>query len=58
MFNVLLLEPEIRIMEFLYQLLSVERVCHETDELMGLKLYSLEDCPSLKLYFTWTLTNS
>ena len=47
MFNVLLLESEIRIMELLYQLLSVERVRHETNELMSLKLYSLEDCPSL-----------
>ena len=58
MFNVLLLESEIRIMEFLYQLLSVESVCHKTNELMSLKLYSLENCPCLKLYFTWTLTNS
>ena len=47
MFNVLLLESEIRIMELLNQLLSIERVCHETNELMSLKLYSLEDCPSL-----------
>ena len=57
MFDVLLLEPEIRIMELLYQLLSVERVCHETNELMSLKLYSLEDCPSLEFDFTWTFTN-
>ena len=58
MFNVLLLESEIRIMELLYQLLSIERVCHQTNEFMSLKLYSLEDCPCLELYFTWTLTNS
>ena len=58
MFNVLLLESEIRIMEFLYQLLSVECVCHKTNELMSLKLDSLKDCPCLKLHFTWTLTNS
>lgn len=58
MFNVLLLESEIRIMELLYQLLSVERVRHKTNELMSLKLYSLEDCPSLEFDFTWTFTNS
>ena len=58
MFNVLLLESEIRIMELLYQLLSVERVRHKTNELMSLKLYSLEDCPSLEFDFTWTFTHS
>ena len=58
MFDVLLLESEIRIMEFLYQLLSVECVRHKTNELMSLKLYSLEDCPCLELHFTWTLTYS
>ena len=58
MFDVLLLEPEIRIMELLYQLLPVERVRHKTNELMSLKLYSLEDCPSLEFDFTWTFTNS
>ena len=58
MFNVLLLESEIRIMELLYKLLSVECVRHETNELMSLKLYGLEDCSCLELYFTWTLTNS
>ena len=58
MFDVLLFESEIRIMELLNQLLSVERVRHKTNELMSLKLYGLEDCPSLELYFTWTLTNS
>ena len=58
MFNVLLLESEIRIMELLYQLLSVERVRHKTNELMSLKLYSLEDCPSLEFDFTRTFTNS
>ena len=58
MFNVLLFESEIRIMELLYQLLSVERVHHKTNELMSLKLYSLKDCPSLEFDFTWTFTNS
>ena len=58
MFDILLLESEIRIMELLYQLLSVECVRHETNELMSLKLYCLKNCPCLELYFTWTLTNS
>ena len=58
MFDVLLLKSEIRIMELLYQLLSIECVRHQTDELMSLELYGLEDCSCLELYFTWTLTNS
>ena len=58
MFDILLLESEVWIMQILYELLSVKCVSHEAKKFMGLQLDSFKDVSSLKLHLAWTFSNS
>ena len=58
MFDILLLESEVWIMQILYQLLSIKCVSHEAKKFMCLQLDGFEDVSSLQLHLAWTFSDS